>query len=109
MIKIPNDSYQFLMRFNGKAIAAACIKYKLDEKLATLFSLAVSKDVRNMKFGSIFLEKIEKYLIDKGIEIIQLHANPKAINFYNRLGYVSGECLDDETLSDDHIDLIKYL
>lgn len=59
--------------------------------------LAVLKKFRSMKIGSALLSAAEKVAKSKGADYIQLHSQVRAMQFYQKCGYVEfGEIELDE-------------
>ncbi len=79
--------YHFVLYQGTTIIGVAHIEFLSDEDCA-LRPFAIDTPHQNQGFGALFLSIIEKWLKYRGKKIIRLHANPPAISFYKRLGYV---------------------
>lgn len=82
----------------------------LTAKTYALRPFAVDIPYQTKGMGSYFLPYIEKWINRQGAHTVKLHANPRAINFYTRLGYSPMPFVEKEKpLSLDTIDMGKYL
>ncbi len=87
----------FVMYDNDEYVAT-CRVFKSDEsKIYILGRLAVIKKYRGQNIGKVMLKEAEKYVKEMGGEYIKLHAQCRAIGFYNACGYTKyGEIEDDQ-------------
>lgn len=76
----------FVLYKGSQIIGVACIEF-LSLSDVALRTFAIDKAHQNQGFGSKFLSMIEKWVKCNGRNVIRLNAKPKAITFYQRLGY----------------------
>lgn len=88
---------------------ATCRIFKDDDKdFYVLGRLAVIKEYRGKKLGSLLLSEAEKYIKEKGGKCIVLHAQQKVTDFYNKAGFIEfGDLEYDEGCP--HIQMKKYI
>lgn len=79
-----NESNHFLLRLNGKTIGTARWRHS-DEKIK-LERFAVLKEERGKKYGDVLLDSVIKDAISTR-KPMYLHAQLKAIPFYERRGF----------------------
>lgn len=91
-LKDPNHRH-FVLYKGAQIIGVACIEF-LSLSDVALRPFAIDKDYQNQGFGSKFLSMIEKWVKWNGRNTIRLNAEPKAISFYQRLGYDFMEFMD---------------
>lgn len=82
----PNH-YHFCLYLGSKVIAIAHIEI-LGKKSAALRPFAVDTPFQKKGYGKFFLSFLERWLTSKEVKTIHLHANVKAIPFYQKKGYV---------------------
>lgn len=72
---------------------------------------AIDKPYQNQGLGSAFYKLIEKWLKQKGVKLVQLHANSEALNFYMHLGFEEMEFFEEDKAPPPipMIDLGKYI
>ena len=102
-----DNHYHFVLYKGVKVICGAHVEF-LNETQAAIRSLATDEPHKKNGYGSYMMRMIEKWIKSQGRNIIKLHANPNAKNFYRKLGYVEME-FDDVSISNDTIDLGKIL
>ncbi len=76
----------FVLYKGAKIIGVACIEFLSLSEVA-LRPFAIDKAYQNKGFGSEFLSMIEQWVKWSGRNVIRLNAEPKAVSFYQRLGY----------------------
>jgi GrpB-like predicted nucleotidyltransferase (UPF0157 family)/GNAT superfamily N-acetyltransferase len=84
-IKYPQNRH-FVLYKGADIIGVAQVEF-LSLSEAVLRPFAIDTPYQNQGLGSQFLLMIEKWIKQQGREIIRLNAEPKALNFYQRLGY----------------------
>ena len=80
----------------------------LNESGAAIRSLATDEPYKRNGYGTYMMKLLEKWIKSQGHNIIKIHANPNAEDFYRKLGYVEME-FDDVSISKETIDLGKIL
>ncbi|MBQ4648990.1 MAG: GNAT family N-acetyltransferase [Clostridia bacterium] len=86
----------FLLFEEGTAVAT-CRIFPAEDKAYRLGRLAVLMPYRKKGFGSMLVEAAEKEAIRQGGEVLSLHAQCVAKDFYGALGYkCKGEVFNDE-------------
>jgi GrpB-like predicted nucleotidyltransferase (UPF0157 family)/GNAT superfamily N-acetyltransferase len=83
----------------------------LDEQRAALRPFAIDKLYQNQGYGTYLLKLIERWVVHQGRNILQLHANPRALTFYQRAGYKQHPFEEGEKdqLTKNCVDLLKNL
>lgn len=84
--------------YDNDEYVATCRVFKSDEsKIYILGRLAVIKKYRGQNIGKVMLKETEKYVKEMGGVCIKLHAQCRAVEFYNACGYTKyGEIEDDQ-------------
>lgn len=62
----------------------------VDRQIANIGFVSITKDYRNMGYGSLLMDRCSKYLRQNGIRTVRLSVSGKnqgAINFYKKLGF----------------------
>ncbi|MEE0265461.1 MAG: GNAT family N-acetyltransferase [Acutalibacteraceae bacterium] len=77
---------------------ATCRVFKdVKESTYILGRLAVTKENRGKSIGSLIVKRAEVYVKKMGGDQLQLHAQCRIVDFYNKLGFSAfGEVEDDE-------------
>ena len=78
--------FHFILKKLDMVIGVAHMEL-LDDQRAALRPFAIDAPYQNKGHGSYLLSLIEKWIIHQGRSIIQLHANPHALRFYQQQGY----------------------
>ena len=79
------------------AIATCRVFYDEQQGSYLLGRLAVTKEHRGKNIGRIIVEAAEKHVQEIGGAQLQLHAQCRITEFYNKLGYVAfGDVEDDQ-------------
>ncbi len=76
-----------LVLYKGSDIAGVAHLQFLDDHNAVLRPFAMDAPYQKKGLGSIYLKQIERWLRQQGCQLLRLHAQPKAVKFYERLGY----------------------
>lgn len=101
--------HHFLLLQGITPVGVAHIE-KLSPNTYALRPFAIDIVYQNKGWGSYFLTYIEEWLQRHGTQVLKLHANPQAVDFYTRLGYQPMNFEENKTpLSIDTIDMGKYL
>lgn len=80
-----------------EAIATCRVFYDEQRGSHLLGRLAVTKEHRGKNIGRLIVEAAEKHVQEIGGAQLQLHAQCRITEFYNRLGYVAfGDVEDDQ-------------
>ncbi|MGX1130040.1 putative GNAT family N-acyltransferase [Streptomyces glaucescens] len=58
-----------------------------DPSVGSLGRLAVTKDARGLGLGAVLVRAIEDAARERGLAVVDLHAQTHALGFYERLGY----------------------
>ena len=77
--------------YKGAQIIGTVFTDRLDEKHVALRLLAIDQGLKNKGYGSILIQQIEAVVKNENYQVILLHANVPAYNFYKRNGYVEME------------------
>ena len=101
------NNFHFVLYKGTKIICVTHIEI-LNESEAAIRSLATDEPHKRNGYGAYMMKTIEKLIKSQGRNIIKLHANPNAEDFYRKLGYVEME-FDDVSISKETIDLGKIL
>lgn len=80
-----------------------------DDTTAILRSIAIDTDQQNKGYGTKLYQLAEQWLVHQGKIKIKTHANPKAVSFYERLGYTLEDFPDAESINPDTIDMAKII
>lgn len=84
---LTDKSRDNLVLYKGSAIVGVAQLEYLDANEVALRPYAIDAPYQQQGLGKIFLTAIEKWLNQQGRHIIRLHAYPKAVKFYEKLGY----------------------
>lgn len=80
-----------------EAMATCRVFFDAERNTHILGRLAVSKENRGKNIGRLIVEAAEEHVRKIGGEELQLHAQCRITDFYNKLGYASfGDVEDDE-------------
>lgn len=101
------DHYHFVMSIGTKIVGVAQVQL-LDETRAALRPFAIDAPYQNQGLGTWFLKQIERWVSHQNRTLIQLHADPKALNFYKRAGYKTMP-FPEEQMHTGCIDMGKFL
>lgn len=86
-----------LLLFEDERAVATCRIFPAEDKAYRLGRLAVLMPYRKKGFGSMLVEAAEKETVRQGGEVLSLHAQCVAKDFYGALGYkCKGEVFNDE-------------
>lgn len=93
----------------GGAPVATCRIFKGDDKGGYVFGrLAVIKEYRGKRLGSVLLNEAERYVKENGGKCIALHAQQRVAGFYKKAGFKEfGNVEFDEGCP--HIRMKKYI
>ena len=94
---IDNRAYHIVIYYNKKASATGRIYKKNNSDIYVLGRIAVLKEYRNLKIGSLIVKQLEKQAIKQNAKLVELSAQVRAKGFYQKLGYhvISDEYLDE--------------
>lgn len=101
------NHYHFVLYKGVKIVATAHIEF-LNENESALRSLAVDKPYQNQGFGKYTMKLLEKWLKQRNIKILKMHAKLNAESFYRKLGYIDMK-FSDVSVQKNYIDLGKIL
>ena len=98
-----------LVIFDDVTPIATCRIFKdYEQDFYVLGRLAVLKEYRGKKLGSVLLSEAKKYIKEKGGKCIVLHAQQRVVDFYKKSGFAEfGDVEYDEDCP--HIQMKKYL
>lgn len=102
-----SNHYHFVLYKGLNIVSVAHVEF-INESEVAIRSLATDKPYKMKGYAKHMMQLLEKWIKLKGKNIIKLHANPAAENFYRKLGYDTME-FDDVSISKDTIDLGKIL
>lgn len=101
------DNFHMVLYKDAEIVSGAQVEL-LNKKEAALRILATFENQQNKGYGSFFLKHIEEWLKEKGVVVIKLHSDQKAVKFYKKHGYSEME-FNDESIDSEAIDLGKFL
>jgi GNAT superfamily N-acetyltransferase len=82
---------------------------KLDNNAVILRLIVIDANNKNKGYGSFMIKQAEEMLKSEGYKKIFLHANPEALSFYQKNGYIEMEFSDTYSHSSPAIDMGKIL
>ena len=101
------NHYHFVLYQGTRIISVAHVEF-LNQSDASIRSLATDGPYQNKGYGKKMMELLEKWIKYQGRSNIKIHANPKAEQFYRRLGY-EDIIWDDISINNQTINLGKSL
>ncbi len=104
---LSKDHYNFVLYAGTQIVTVAFVQF-LNEEAAVLRSLATDPPFQKQGYAAQMIRFLEKWIKEHGRNIIHMHANRRAANFYRALGYVEMP-FDDVSIEKDVIDLGKRL
>lgn len=93
----------------GANIVTVAMVEVLNNDEAALRSLATDEIYKKQGFGKIMMALLEKWLKQKNIRIIKMHAAIRAEAFYTKLGYYDITFNDTSVISSNTVDLGEIL
>ena len=102
-----DNHYHFVLYKGTKIMCVSHVEF-LNENEAAIRSLATDEPHKKNGYGTYMMKLLEKWIKSQGRDIIKIHANPNAEDFYLKLGYAEIK-FDDVSISNDTIDLGKIL
>lgn len=105
----PNH-FHFILKKIDQVLGVIHIEF-LDDQRAAIRPFAIDAPYQNQGYGSHLLKLAEKWIRQQGRTIIQLHANPPAVSFYERAGYTPHPFPEGsvEQLTRNCVDMMKRL
>jgi len=101
------NHYHFILYKGVQIVSVAQIEIlNIDE--AAIRSLATDEAYKKQGYATLMMNLLEKWMKDKGIKLVRLHASPAAERLYRKLGY-NDLYFDDIGLDKNDIDLGKKL
>lgn len=85
---LKDQAHVHLVLYQGSEIVGAAHLEFLSQTEVALRPFAIDALYQNKGTGSKFLTAVERWLSEQGVRLLRLHAHPKALSFYLRLGYV---------------------
>jgi GrpB-like predicted nucleotidyltransferase (UPF0157 family)/N-acetylglutamate synthase-like GNAT family acetyltransferase len=101
------NHFHFILYKGTEIVTVAHVEF-LNKNEAVIRSLATDEPYKMKGYAKHMMKLLEKWIKSQGRNIIKLHANPNAEDFYRKLGYDDME-FDDISISKDTIDLGKIL
>ncbi|MEK6734215.1 MAG: GNAT family N-acetyltransferase [Pseudomonadota bacterium] len=101
------NNFHFILYKGTKIVSVAHVEF-LNKYESAIRSLATDEPHKRNGYGTYMMKMIEKWIKSQGHNIIKIHANPNAEDFYRKLGYDDME-FDDVSISKEIIDLGKIL
>lgn len=97
---------------NQDLIACIIAKPMLDtngnSQLVKLRQMAVDANYQGLGVGKMLMQGVEKHLLSRGIQHIELNARLTAVGFYTKFGYtVRGEIFTEVSI--EHLTMVKTL
>lgn len=103
-----DDIAAHLVLFDGGVPTATCRIFKDRRDGYVLGRLAVMKEYRGKKLGTVLIDGAERYVRENGGKAIVVHAQQRAAGFYKKAGFTEfGEIEYDEGCP--HIRMKKYI
>ncbi|MCC2646500.1 MAG: hypothetical protein K0R02_565 [Rickettsiaceae bacterium] len=102
------NHFHFVYMKGTKVIGALHIEIRNDNS-GVLRNIAIDEPYKNQDYGSKLLSIAERWIKHQGKDIIFLHANPRAVNFYIKAGFSPMKFEDKDGLNIDRIDLGKII
>jgi len=102
----------FLVAAIGSKIIGFIIGAEISSTKVRILMISVSKNYRRKKIGKTLLEKIEKIILNKGINEIDLEVrtrNTSAIKFYQKNGYVIEDKIENYYQNGDNAYIMKKI
>ena len=82
------DTFTHFCLFKDRSLAGY-IRIAVDDRILHIGRVAVKKNFRKQGLGSLLMKTVEDYGVSKGCDSFILHAQLKAKNFYQKLGYIT--------------------
>ena len=101
------NQYHFVL-YKGIQIVSVAQAEILNIDEAALRSLATDEIYKKQGYATIMMSLLEKWMKEKGVKIVRLHASPAGEKLYRKLGY-EDMYFDDIGLERDDVDLGKKL
>jgi predicted N-acetyltransferase YhbS len=73
--------------FEGGRIIGCCVLSKRTDTLVQLRQMAVRPELKGKGIGGAIIRFAEKVAVEKGYEVIMMHARDPVIGFYENCGY----------------------
>ena len=105
VLEIENEENctHYLIFLDNQPIGAA--RWRKTEKGIKLERFAILSEYRNLGYGSVILEKVMEDILPLG-RLIYLHSQLKAVNYYQRQGFIkTGEIFQEAGI--DHYLMVK--
>lgn len=99
-------NHHFVLCVEDQIVGAAQLEI-LDNQRVALRPIAITARYQNQGLGSYFLTELEQWVQIRGYRRIQLHANPRAVPFYQRLGYVEAPFDEQRPITISVVDMKK--
>lgn len=104
---LENSSFHLLYKYNNNYVACSRF-YELKDGIYKLGRVAVLKEYRNKRIGTLMMESVFEYLRSLGAKTIIVHSQIQAQEFYKKNGFiVTGDIFLEEDYP--HIEMIKEL
>jgi N-acetylglutamate synthase-like GNAT family acetyltransferase len=81
------NNYPFLLVFNNYAVGVVRIDIIPKEKIAHMRKVAIIEKEQGKGNGTILVNLVEKFAIEKNCKLIFVHSAPTSSNFYKKLRY----------------------
>jgi GrpB-like predicted nucleotidyltransferase (UPF0157 family)/N-acetylglutamate synthase-like GNAT family acetyltransferase len=101
------NHYHFVLYKKKEIVSVVHVEF-LNKTEAAIRSLATDEPHKRNGHGTYIMNIVEKWIKIQGRNIIKIHANPSAEEFYRKLGYAEME-FDDVSILKETIDLGKIL
>lgn len=82
----PEDEY--ILVLDGEKPVSTCRIKKVDEKTGQIERVATLEEYRGKHYGAEGIHAAEEWLLEQGVEKIQINSREAALGFYEKLGYV---------------------
>lgn len=98
--------FHFILKKLDAVLGVAHVEL-LDDKRAALRPFAIDAPYQNQGYGTYLLKLVEKWILHQGRSVIQLHANPPALGFYQRAGYEPSPFIESGQEERDYLERAK--
>jgi len=92
----------------GRLVFAHSALLQGEKAIGVLGRLAVGKAARGMGLGRLLVQAIEQRAAERGLTVVELHAQTHACGFYQQLGYAAhGDLFSEAGI--EHVSMRKEL
>lgn len=105
-----DNHFPLVLKFDGEVIGVVRLDLK-DNQTAIMRLVAITKNEQRKGHGLVLAEKFIQLARDKGAKKICVNAEPKALGFYEKLGFYKNvwDREEQEGIAKDCIQMVKKL